>query len=42
VTILANPYWIFDNCKHLSQRYRPPPRLGSKVVVFDPLLAKSS
>ena len=42
VAILQNPYWIFDNCKNLSQRYRPPPRLGSKVVVFDPLLAKSS
>jgi hypothetical protein len=33
-TIPANPNWIFDNCKHLSQRYRPPPKLGSKAVVL--------
>lgn len=39
ITIMPNPVWIFDHCKNLSQRYRPPPRLGAKVSVLDPLFA---
>ena len=37
--VAANEYWIFDNCENISQRCRPPPRLGSKIELFDPLLA---
>ena len=42
IAIMRNPVWIFDNCRNLSQRYRPPPRLGSKQTVFDPLVVKLS
>ena len=42
ISIMRNPVWIFDNCRNISQRYRPPPRLGSKQVVFDPLVIKLS
>ena len=29
--------WIFDNCKHLSQRYRPSPGIASKITTFEAL-----
>ena len=39
--ISPNPYWIFDNCKGISQVCRPPPRIGSKVETFDPIRASA-
>ena len=39
VIILPNPNWIFDNCKGLSQRYRPPPVSADWTAIFDPPIA---
>ena len=36
VAIYPNRVWIFDNCKNLSKRYRPPPKLGSTIPLFTP------
>lgn len=37
--IESNINWIFDNCKNISQRGRPPPMLKSKSKHSNPLLA---
>lgn len=37
--IETNKNWIFDNCKNISQRSRPPPIQRSKLKFSNPLLA---
>ena len=39
IGIASNEYWIFDNCSNISQRCRPPPRLGATTARINPLSA---